>query len=433
MKDITLIVLAGGEGKRFWPMTTDKALFPFFSLPMFAHTVADVPDSVCRMIIVTNPANNDSIRTYNFPTEAATVMQKKPTGMADALIAARDNIKNSPVVIVNVDDLTDPELITRVISAARKPDIFGVIPGWRTSKHGPFGYLSLAGDRVTGVVEKPPAGGAPSPYVNIVCHYIADGSAFIAELSKTESKADDVYEKALSALMTQHNFSLFPYEGPLAALKYPWHVLSVMDTLFDGMGSFKGKDVVIKKNVIIEGPVYLEDGVKIFENSKIVGPCYIGKNTIIGNNCIIRQSHIGADSVVGFNCDITRSYLGENCWLHSNYVGDSVLEGNISMGAGANLANLRLDDGEISSVVNGIKIQTNRNKLGSMIGKGVRIGVNASIMPGVKIGSNSFIGSGAVIDRDIPDNSFCAAARGLTITKNIKSAPVSREAFKKKI
>ncbi len=419
-KGITLVVLAGGEGKRFWPFTTNKALFPFFGLPLFAHTISDVPNGISRMIIVTSPSNTDYIRKFQFPIETATVVQKEPTGMADAILAAKDGI-TGPVVIVNVDDIIDPELLTLVV----KTDAFGAIPGWKAPKYGPFGYLSVSGDRVTGIVEKPQRGKEPSPYVNVVCHYVADGGELVAEIEKTKTAADDRYEKALTILMGKKEFALVPYDGPMAALKYPWQVLDCMGALLGGIEKFKGRNVTIKSNVVIEGNVYIEDNVKIFENTKIVGPCYIGKNTIIGSNNIIRASHIGADCVTGFNSDITRSYVGDNCWFHSNYVGDSVLEGNISMGGRACLANLRLDDGEIK--------ETGRTKLGAMIGRGVRIGVNASIMPGVKIGKNSFIGSGVVLDRDLPEDSYCVAKPGYTITKNRKTAPASRESFKSKI
>ena len=426
-KGITLVVLAGGEGKRFWPFRTNKALFPFFGLPLFAHTIRNVPNEVSQMIIVTNPENDAAIRAYRFPIPTSTVIQKEPKGMADAMLACRDVISASPLLIVNVDDVVDSGLLSQVIHT----NTYGTIPGWKPPKHISSGYLSLEGNRVTGIIEKPEEDKEPSPFTNIVCHYITDGSEFISEIAKTKSTSDDVYEKALTSLMARHEFAFVPYDGAFAPLKYPWSVLDVMQAL--KINKHTGKNVIIKSNVVIEGDVYIEDNVKIFENTKIVGPCSIGKNTIIGNNNIIRGSHIGADSVIGFNCDVTRSYIGDNCWLHSNYIGDSVLEGNISMGGGAVLANLRLDDGEISSMVSGKKVLTGRTKLGAMIGKGVRIGVNASIMPGVKIGKNSFVGSGVVLDRDLPEDSFCQMESTLVVKKNIRTAPASRQVFKKNI
>jgi len=407
VKDVTLIVLAAGAGKRFWPFTTSKALFPFLGNPLFAHTIGDAP--VSNMIIVTNPQNDNLIRSYHFPISTATVVQKEPRGMADAILSAKSAI-SGPILIINADDVVDPDLLSRVVNTGK----FGAIPGIK--RRGPFGYIQFEGDRPVGIVEKPAAGSEPSEYVDIVCHYISDGSLLISEIEKIKSVGDDVYEKALTNLMAYEQFAFIPYDGPFAPLKYPWHVLDVMQTL--KINKYTGKNVIIKSNVLLEGPVYIGDNVKIFEHTKIVGPCYIGKNSVIGNNCIIRGSHIGANSVIGFNSDITRSYIGDLCWTHNNYIGDSVLEGNISLGSGACLANLRLDDGEIKG--------TGRNKLGAMIGKGVRIGVNASIMPGVKIGKNSFIGSGVILDKDLPEDSFCVAKPGYVTVKNNKIAPARK-------
>lgn len=41
------------------------------------------------------------------------------------------------------------------------------------------------------------------------------------------------------------------------------------------------------------------------------------------------------------------------------------------------------------------------------IGDNVHIGTNAMIMPGVTVGSNCIIGVGAIVTKDIPDNSIC--------------------------
>jgi len=40
------------------------------------------------------------------------------------------------------------------------------------------------------------------------------------------------------------------------------------------------------------------------------------------------------------------------------------------------------------------------------IGNNVHVGINAVIMPGVNIGSNCIIGCGAIVTKDIPDNSI---------------------------
>jgi bifunctional UDP-N-acetylglucosamine pyrophosphorylase/glucosamine-1-phosphate N-acetyltransferase len=111
-----------------------------------------------------------------------------------------------------------------------------------------------------------------------------------------------------------------------------------------------------------------------------------------------------------------------------------VLEGNISLGSGAVLANLRLDDGDIYSMVKNERIATTRNKLGVLVGKHVRIGVNASIMPGIKIGMNSFIGSGVILDKDLPEQSYCIAKEAYTVTRNTITVEKSdRSSFKNKI
>ena len=46
-------------------------------------------------------------------------------------------------------------------------------------------------------------------------------------------ETDDAYERALSQLMQRHEFRAHAYEGRWQALKYPWHVLDVMEMLLE--------------------------------------------------------------------------------------------------------------------------------------------------------------------------------------------------------
>ncbi len=55
-------------------------------------------------------------------------------------------------------------------------------------------------------------------------------------------------------------------------------------------------------------------------------------------------------------------------------------------------------------------------KLGkTLIGNNVFLGVNAVVLPGVKIGNNVVIGAGCVVTKDIPDNSVVAGNPGKII------------------
>ncbi len=105
------------------------------------------------------------------------------------------------------------------------------------------------------------------------------------------------------------------------------------------------------------------------------------------------------------------------------------------MGSGATLANLRLDEGPIASEIKGKKVMTGKVRLGAMIGRDVRIGVNTSVMPGIKIGTHSLVGSGITIDGDIPADSFCVGEKSsYTVKKNTKTIdPTIREGFKKSL
>ena len=43
-----------------------------------------------------------------------------------------------------------------------------------------------------------------------------------------------------------------------------------------------------------------------------------------------------------------------------------------------------------------------------VIGYGADIGMNASILPGVRVGSNAIVGAGAVVTQDVPDFAIVA-------------------------
>jgi bifunctional UDP-N-acetylglucosamine pyrophosphorylase/glucosamine-1-phosphate N-acetyltransferase len=55
-------------------------------------------------------------------------------------------------------------------------------------------------------------------------------------------------------------------------------------------------------------------------------------------------------------------------------------------------------------MVKGKVVDSERRKLGAVLGDNVKTGIGALLMPGVKVGCNSWIGPNVVVYRDVPEN-----------------------------
>ena len=138
--------------------------------------------------------------------------------------------------------------------------------------------------------------------------------------------------------------------------------------------------------------------------------------------------------MAGFGTEIARSFLADQVWTHTNYIGDSVIGRNTSFGSGSVTGNLRLDEKEIPVIIGGEKVSTGTNKLGAIIGENVRVGINTSLMPGIKIGNNCFIGGGISVAQDVPDSKFVYGKWELTMKDNTASiSPSAREQMMRKL
>jgi bifunctional UDP-N-acetylglucosamine pyrophosphorylase/glucosamine-1-phosphate N-acetyltransferase len=256
---------------------------------------------------------------------------------------------------------------------------------------------------VTGVAEKPGVGNEPSDLVNLVAHLFESAAALCdaVEAEAAGGSGDDAYERGISRLMATTEVRASVYEGRWQALKYPWHLLDVMDLLLDhwtrGVES-PGTDYEQR-----EDGVFVGRDVRVYPGAYVVGPALLGHGSVVGHNALVRASVVGPGCVVGFGSEIARSLLVEDVQLHHNYVGDSVLDRGSSMGYGGTTANFRLDGRTVPSVVGGERLDTGRMKLGLVLGAGARLGVNTSTMPGVKIGADALIGPMLKVTRDVPE------------------------------
>ena len=137
--------------------------------------------------------------------------------------------------------------------------------------------------------------------------------------------------------------------------------------------------------------VWIHKSAKVAPNASITGPCIIDADAEIRHCAFIRGSAIiGKGSVLGNSCEIKNSILFDNVQVpHFNYVGDSILGAHSHMGAGSITSNVKSDK-KLVVIKNGAeKLETGIKKVGAFLGDYVEIGCNSLLNPGTIVGPHT--------------------------------------------
>ncbi len=403
------VILAAGTGKRVYPLAVNKPkpMFKLLGKPLMEYVVEELARAGVTEMICVVGHNAKQIRECfgeeSHGAKISYVTQDEARGMADALLCAEKLVNNSKFLVVNADDVFEPGLAKQMLEKADECDVvFACQPVEETWK---FGILDLDGDRVKGIIEKPDKGEEPSNNA-VIGLYALHPDVF--EYIRKTPVSDAQYEEAIQKMVADgRDVRALSYDGFFGSYKLPWDLLRLNDYFLENLESNTAKSARISERAVVKGKnVFIGENVRIFENAVVEGPCYIGDNAIIGNNCLVRgKTSVGAGSVLGYSTEVKHSVIGEGCWTHSSYVGDSIMGDNCHLGAGSITANYRFDEENIRVDVLGKgKMDSGTNKLGAIIADNCKTGSNATLMPGVKIGPHSVVGSGVILYADLEPN-----------------------------
>ncbi|MBI4177519.1 MAG: NTP transferase domain-containing protein [Candidatus Aenigmarchaeota archaeon] len=420
------VFLAGGIGKRMFPLMEDKFLFKFVGKTLLEHHIEMAfSNGLDDFIVIGNPENIEKIKSmlHGKRYKIQYAVQTKPNGMANALLAAKDLLVNDEIVIINPNDVFEKSAYPAILAAAKNSGADSYILGQEVNEYFPGGYLVVDEDNfMKGIVEKPGKGNEPSNLVNIVVHCHRKTKELFSYLENTKSANDDLYEASMDRMIKDgFRFKVVRYTGAWKAIKYPWHMLEITKHFLNGLNApMIDKAAKIATNAIIEGGAIISAGARVMENAVVKGPCYIGRNSVVGNNALVREyAHIGDNSVVGFSTEIKNSYIGDNCWFHTAYVGDCVIADNCSLAAGTIVTNVRLDESDIKVNVFGKgDMSSGLDHLGVIMGENCKTGSNVTLMPGVRVGPNSVVGPGVVLREDLEPNKLVYAKQEQVVKEN---------------
>jgi len=402
-------------------------MFKVLGKPLIQYVIETTKAAGLKDFIIVTGHGSDQIKGYfgdggNFGVDIMYTYQKEALGTAHALETAKNLVEDN-FFVLNADDIFEGSLIRDMVKLFKKMDAEIVLSCKPVEETWRWGIINVEDEKVTEIVEKPPKGQEPSNLA-VIGAYIMTKRIF--DYYKRIPVSDHQYEDAIQAFIKDKNVvRAVRYDGFFSAYKYPWDLFTINEYLMDKqIGKQMIEDEVsISEKALIEGNVWIRRGTRILEGACVRGTCYIGSSSVIGNNSLIwNHSSIGDNCVVGFSSEIKNSLIGDNCWFHTNYIGDSIISDNCSFGAGTITANFRFDEKGMILKINGRKIDSGREKLGVIMAEDCKTGVNSCLSPGVRVGPHSLVGPGVCLYSDLEPNKIILIDKKSYVKKENKIA-----------
>ena len=158
----------------------------------------------------------------------------------------------------------------------------------------------------------------------------------------------------------------------LKQFAYPWEALAGISEYIVKLGATLSLDEYDKAGE----DIWIHKDAKVAPTACLNGPLIVCKGAEVRHCAFVRGSAIvGEGAVVGNSTELKNVILFNKVQVpHYNYVGDSILGFKAHMGAGSITSNVKSD--KLNVIVKGenYSIETNRKKVGAMLGDNVEVG-----------------------------------------------------------
>lgn len=429
------IILAAGQGTRM-RSKLPKVMHPLLGKPLIMHALHAVKD-LCDLKPVIVVGHGADVVREQVGEQAMFALQAEQLGTGHAVMMAQPELQGkADLVLVTFSDmpLLRTETLKRLIAVQQS----GKSPLTMTTLVGdvPRGFGRIVRDednRVMAIVEEAVA--TPEQLAireYNVSAYCFDASWLWAALQRIQvSSKGEYYLTDLVEMAVQDGFEIQtvvlddPSEG--MGINTRVHLAeaeAVMRQRINTELMLSGVTIIDPARTTIEPGVRIGQDTVIWPNTYLHGDTIIGQDCVIGPNAILRNTQVGDRSVilasdtesaivgndvcVGPFCrlrkgavledhvhmgnfgEVKESHLGPGVKMgHFSYIGDAKIGANVNIGAGTITCNY---DGEHKNLTE--------------IGENAFIGSDTMLVAPVRIGKNARTGAGAVVTKDVPDNTL---------------------------
>jgi bifunctional UDP-N-acetylglucosamine pyrophosphorylase/glucosamine-1-phosphate N-acetyltransferase len=411
-KKMKAVVLAAGEGQRLRPLTLTrpKHMIKIAGKPLLEHLFDSLKAAGVKDILVVVHYKAEQIKKHfgdgsSRGLKISYVYQKGVKGTANAFGLAEKYV-NEDFMAVNGDLLVTTDVVKAVLKIHKQEKPAVTMTVIRVENPERYGNVTLEGIKVVSIVEKPSPKAAADNPVNAGVYVFSPEIFDVIRRTQDSRRGEQEVTDSIKMLI-QDNRKVIA--AKISGEKWldigrPWDLLEANTRLLKTMKT----EVLgaVESGAHLADSAFVAEGATVLSGAYIEGPSYIGEGSIIGPNCYIRPyTSIGRNVRVGNACEVKNSILMDNVHMgHLSYVGDSIIGEGCNLGAGTITANLRFDDKPVKMMVKDELVDTGRKKVGVVIGDNAKTGIGVRLMPGVKIGCNSWIGPSYVVRRDVPSD-----------------------------
>lgn len=327
---ITAVVLAAGEGRRLEPLTNrrPKPMMPVVNRPLLEYVVDAIADAGIDRIVLIVGYRQERIRNHfgngdDWGVEIEYVQQERQLGTGHAVLQAESAV-DGEFVVLNGDRIVDASIVRRIRDAAMEGDtpVMTVTP---VDEPREYGVVSMAGDRITAIAEKP-EGPVETNRINAGVYGFDDG--IFDAIRETSPSGELALTDTLDRIAQDAPITAFSYRGRWLDVSHLWDLLRVNASLVgeataddvrggsrdDGADGYDANG----GRATVASDVVLADDVRLGTHATVRGSTSIGENASIGANTVVENAVIFPDVVIEAGAVVRDAIVANNATIGPN-------------------------------------------------------------------------------------------------------------------
>ena len=157
------IILAGGSGSRLFPMTksVSKQLLNVYDKPMIFYPLTTLMEAKIKdILIITKPEDKTNFKNLisngnQWGINVKYKTQQKPKGIAEALLIAKDFIKNQSVCLILGDNIFYGSGFKSLLNFDKKNFKGSKIVSYKVPDPENYGVIIYKNNKIHSIIEKP--------------------------------------------------------------------------------------------------------------------------------------------------------------------------------------------------------------------------------------------------------------------------------------